>query len=78
MSLANVLYRLGYESDATAIMQHSLEVRCPILGGRGGGEGGRERGRQGGRQGGGKTHTSKHTQQTPQPYIYTSLNSLEI
>ena len=26
MSLANVLYRMGYESDATAVMQHSLEV----------------------------------------------------
>ena len=26
MSLANVLYRLGYDSDATAVMQYSLEV----------------------------------------------------
>ena len=26
VSLANVLYRMGHESDATAVMQHSLEV----------------------------------------------------
>ena len=30
MSLANVLYRMGYESDATAVMQHSLEVHICI------------------------------------------------
>ena len=32
MSLANVLYRLGYDSDATAVMQYSLEVyRCTCM-----------------------------------------------
>ena len=31
MSLANVLYRMGYESDATAVMQHSLEVHICII-----------------------------------------------
>ena len=30
VSLANVLYRMGHDSDATAVMQHSLEVRHTI------------------------------------------------